>query len=131
MTGAEIGLDAIDEVRERTNASYAACYEALQSVSGNVVQAIIRLEGQNPGWNERLRDLGRGCASQAQGLWWAAARTHIAVRQGERRIANIPVLAGAVGAAVVPGLAAAGLLAAAATKTSLTLERASAAEPQA
>ena len=119
----EITLDRVDEVRERTGAPYASCYQALKATGGDVVQAIIRLEEESPAWGQRLGALRRGVASQARALAREARRTHIAVVQGERRVANVPALLGVLGAAVLPGLAAAGLLVAIATRATVTLER--------
>ena len=42
----EITLEKIDIVRERTGASYSEAKEALEACGGNVVDALIYLEGQ-------------------------------------------------------------------------------------
>jgi hypothetical protein len=124
MGGTTITLEALDAVRQRTGASYGACYEALRATDGDVVAAVVRLESQGrPAWRERLEGLGRSCADQLQAVAREVARTRLAVRQGERRLTAIPAAAAVLGALLVPGLAAAGLLAAIATRTEFTLER--------
>jgi len=118
-----IPLDSIDEVRERTGANYRACYEALQATGGDVVQAVLRLEESGTDWVDRLRRVGDRWVDRAGDLAWELSRARIAVRQGEREVLSIPALLGAVGAALVPGLAAVGLVAALLTRASVSLEQ--------
>lgn len=120
---AEIGLDRIDEVRARTGATYRECYEALQASGGDVVQAVIALEERRCGWNGRLRGIGDRLRQQAQAFAREAARARIAVRQEGRDLFALPAWLGAVGAALLPGAAAAALLAAIATRSTVSLER--------
>ena len=119
----EVTLERIDEVRERTGASYRACYEALKATGGDPVQAVLRLEETSLDWTTRLRRVGNRWAERAGDLVWEAGRTRIAVRQGEREVVAIPAVLGALGAALVPGLAAAGLVAAILSRSSVSLEQ--------
>ncbi|MBI9012778.1 MAG: DUF4342 domain-containing protein [Clostridiales bacterium] len=43
----EITLEKIDSLRERANVSYAEAKEALEKSGGNMIDAIISLEGEN------------------------------------------------------------------------------------
>ena len=124
-----VTLEGIDQVRERTSASYHACYEALSATGGDVVEAILRLEESHaPMWVGRAR----GACSRAVGAMGRvaneAAAARITVRHGDRAVAEVPVLLAALGAALLPGLAAAGLIAAIATRSSVTVAAAEGAD---
>jgi hypothetical protein len=122
MDGA-ITLERVDAVRTRTGASYAACYQALQASGGDVLQAIIHLEEEHPDLAGRLRAWRREVGGQARALAREAGRAHISVSQNGRRIVNLPAALAVLGSAILPGLAAAGLLAAIAARATVTLER--------
>ncbi len=49
----EITLEKIDIIRQRTKASYSMAYEALQLNDGNVIKALIFLEGESNTLNKR------------------------------------------------------------------------------
>lgn len=117
-------LEKIDQVRERTGAGYGECYEALQAAGGDVVRAIIGIERDHPGWSRRLQDGGGAAAERLRDLAREAVRTRIAVRQGERTLVQMPAVLGLAGSFLLPGLAAAGVVAALATHSSIAVERA-------
>jgi len=118
-----VTLEKIDQIRERTGAGYGECYEALASAGGEVVTAIIAIERAHPGWSQRVHSGGQAAAGRVRDLAREAARTRIAVRQGERTLVELPAVVGIAGSLLLPGLAAAGVLAALATRSSITVER--------
>jgi hypothetical protein len=123
--GGTVTLEKIDQVRERTGAGYGECYEALRVAEGDVVRALIAIEQSHPGLSRRLQDNGSAAAERVRDLYREAVRTRIALRQGERTLLQMPAVVGVAGSLALPGLAAAGVIAALATHTSITVERAS------
>jgi len=119
-----VTLEKIDQVRERTGTGYGECYEALQAAGGDVVRAIIGIERAHPAWTRRLQDGGGAAAERLRDFAREAVRTRIAVRQGERTLVQMPAVVGVAGSFLLPGLAAAGVLAALATRSSIAVERA-------
>lgn len=119
-----VTLEKVDQVRERTGASYGVCYEALASSAGDVVRAIIEIERAHPGWSSRVQAGSHAAADRLRDLAQEAVRTRIALRQGDRTLIEIPAVLGVAGSLCLPGLAAAGVLAALATRSSITVERA-------
>ncbi len=51
----EITLEKIDSLRERANVSYAEAKEALENSGGNMIDAIISLEGDNKTVYDRVK----------------------------------------------------------------------------
>jgi hypothetical protein len=54
-TNMEITLEKIDSLRERANVSYAEAKEALENSGGNMIDAIISLEGDNKTVYDRVK----------------------------------------------------------------------------
>lgn len=111
-----ITLEAIDQVRERTGVSYRRAYEALQAADGDVVAALIALEGEGGGWfSARGQDLRH--------IWREGSATRVVVRHKGRTLVEVPATLAAVGSVVFPMAAVAGLAAALASRSSIALER--------
>ncbi|MBE7004721.1 MAG: DUF4342 domain-containing protein [Ruminococcaceae bacterium] len=95
----EITLEMVDQVRERTGASYEAARAALEHANGNVVDAIVYIEKGD----------GSSTASDIVEKVKAAVQkgnvNRIRVVRGEEELLNIPVNAGIAGG--VLGLVAA------------------------
>lgn len=117
-----ITLEKIDAVRERTQASYSHCYRALERASGDVVAAVVDLE-QHRDWRRRLWNSRGPVASTIRGVAEETQRTTIAVRNGERTVLEVPGLVGAATTVVLPMVAAAGVLAALFTHSTISFER--------
>ncbi|MBQ9458836.1 MAG: DUF4342 domain-containing protein [Oscillospiraceae bacterium] len=87
----EITLEMVDQVRERTGASYEAAREALERSNGNVVDAIVYIEKGD----------GSSAASDIVEKVKAAVQkgnvNRIRVLRGEDELVNIPVNAGIAG----------------------------------
>ncbi len=117
-------LEKIDQIRERTGAGYGECYEALATTGGDVVRALVEIERAHPGWSRRLQDGGSAVTDRLRDFAREAVRTRIAVRQGDRTLMRMPAVIGVAGSLLLPGLAAAGVVAALATRSSVAVERA-------
>ncbi len=117
-----ITLDKIDAVRERTGGSYATCYAALEKAAGDVVQAIVAVEKRHD-WRRRVGEKRGAVISRLRDIAQETNRTKISVRHGERTVVEVPGLIGALGTALMPAVAAAGVLAAFFTHSSISFER--------
>lgn len=85
----EITLEMVDQVRERTGATYEDAKKALETAGGNIVDAIIEIEKENGktiDLNEKIR-----AAVQKGNV------TRIRVTRGGEELVNIPVNAGIAG----------------------------------
>lgn len=118
-------LEKIDELRARTGASYGRCCQALEAAGGDVLHALVEMERARPSWRGRLQQGGEMLGERARDVCREALRTRIAVRRGQRTVAQLPAVVGLAGSLLVPWAAAAGLVAALATGNGITVERAS------
>ncbi|WP_129596790.1 DUF4342 domain-containing protein [Anaerophilus nitritogenes] len=113
----EITLEQIDQVRDRTGASYKEAREALEVAGGNVIDAIILIEEkQNKSFKGNISEVGNDVVEKLKELVKMGNITKIVFKKDEEVMMNIPVTAGAVGAFLAPQIAMVGTLAALATK---------------
>lgn len=113
----EISLEKIDQVRDRTGASYKESKEALELASGNVVDAIILIEEkQNIKWSENLSGAGNEVLEKLKEIIKRGNVTKILLKRDGEIILNIPVTAGAIGALLSPPIAMGGIVAALVSK---------------
>lgn len=94
----EITLEMVDQVRERTGATYEEAKKALEAANGNVVDAIIAIEKENGvgieiDVNEKINAL----VDKIKGAVQKGNVNRIRVLRGEEELANIPVTAGIAG----------------------------------
>lgn len=118
-----ITLEKIDILRERAGVSYKKAYEVLQATGGDVVQALIKLEEEPRGFTERITVSGSELVARVRELIREGNVNRIVVKRRERVLLDIPVTVGAVGAVLMPYLAALGVIAALATRCTLEVER--------
>ena len=88
----DITLEMVDQVRERTGASYEEAKTALESANGDVVNAIIEIE--------RSDRAGAGVSDVVEKIKAAVQKgnvNRIRVMRGEEELVNIPVNAGIAG----------------------------------
>ena len=88
----DITLEMVDQVRERTGASYEEARGALEGANGDVVNAIIAIE--------RSEREGTGVSGLVEKIKAAVQRgnvNRIRVVRGEEELVNIPVNAGVAG----------------------------------
>lgn len=93
----EITLEMVDQVRERTWASYEQAKAALEAANGNVVDAIIAIENQ--------KQNGSAVLDKIKAAIQKGNVTKIRISKGEQELLTVPVTAGA--AVGVVGLLAA------------------------
>ena len=116
-------LEKIDLIRERTGVSYARAKEALDAAGGDVVGALIELEKADKVRRERFQVSGSELVDRVRQLIHEGTVRRIVVKTDDRTIFEIPVAVGAIGALLLPTLAALGVVAAMVTQASIIVER--------
>lgn len=107
-----IDLEMVDQVIERTGASYEDAVEALKASDGDVVEAIVYLEKQ--GKKQTFTD-DNVVIKRLKELIEKGKVSKIIVKKDNKAIINIPVVAGAVSAVFFQGATIAAVIAAVAT----------------
>jgi translation initiation factor IF-1 len=111
----EVTLEKIDMLRSRTNISYKEAKEALELHHGNVIEALIALENrkqEEPGWTEEFTVKSTEAIDKVKELIREGNVHRIRIKSDDKVIAEIPVYVGAIGALLVPQMAALGFMAA-------------------
>lgn len=116
-------LRKVDIIRERTGCSYRAAHEALERNNGDVLKAIIDLEGNTKVWREQINVTGSELVEKIKEIIHQGNVTKIIVKSQEKTIVEIPVTAGAIGMLLAPHLAMLGVLSALVTKCTIEIER--------
>lgn len=118
-------LQKIDLLRERTGVSYRQAKEALDAAGGDVVQALIALEEADSSrqrW-QRFEVKGFELVEKVKRLIHEGTVRRIVIKSEGRTIFELPVAVGALGALMLPTLAALGVVAAMITEASIIVER--------
>ncbi len=126
MITTEITLEKIDLVRERTGISYARARDALVAAGGDVVEALIALEEESPTtaqWQERITVTGRELVDKVKELIHEGNVRRIVIKKDEQVLIEFPVTVGALGAVLLPTLAAIGVIAALVSRCTLVVVR--------
>lgn len=99
----DITLEMVDQVRERTGATYEEARAALEAAGGNVVDAIVSIE-------QGTRSAGSAAGDIMEKIKAAIQKgnvTKIRISKGEQELLTVPVTAGAavgvVGLLAAPG----------------------------
>lgn len=111
----EVTLEKIDMIRSRANVSYKEAKEALELHHGNVIEALIDLEKQDQnqsGWTEEFTVKSNEAMDKVKELIREGNVNRIRIKSDDKVIAEIPVYVGAIGALLVPQMAALGFMAA-------------------
>ncbi len=118
-------LEQIDVVRERAGVSYKEAKQALEAHGDDVVEAIIYLEEQKTAhsWIEHAQVRGSELVDSIKKLVQEGNVRRIRVLQNDRVLIEFPVTAGALGALIVPQLAALGVLAALIARCTIEIEK--------
>jgi len=95
----EITLEMVDQVRERTGATYEEAKKALEAANGNVVDAIIAIEKENE-INIDVNEKINGLVEKIKGAVQKGNVNRIRVMRGDEELANIPVTAGIAGGVI-------------------------------
>lgn len=120
---AEVDLEKIDIVRERTGVSYEKAARALEAHGGNVVEAIVAIEKEQQQQLETHKVTVDKALEKIKQLLREGNVTRIRIKQGERVVADVPVTLGVVAALLAPLAAAIGAIAAVATRCTIEVER--------
>ncbi len=129
----EISLEKVDQVKERTGSTYKEAKEALEICGGDVLEAIIYIEGQNENSNMKNPEDNAYQENNSETIedfkvWLKETVkkgnvSRIKVKKDETILVDVPVNAGiaaTVIAVIIPPILAFGVIAAVATK--LTIE---------
>ncbi len=122
-----VTLEKVDEVRNRTGASYSEAKEALEFTGGDVLEAIVYIEQmrQEPPkkdtFADDLSDRGSEIIEKLKELVKRGQVTRILLQKDGNTVLDIPIVAGAVGALIFTGATAVGILAALATGCELMI----------
>ena len=109
----DITLENIDLIRERTGVSYREAKEALERNDGKVIETLIELEDKNNSgtkWTEEFSVRSAEVMDKVKELIREGNVNKIRIKHDDRVLAEIPVALGAIGAVVLPQLAAVGVL---------------------
>lgn len=106
-----ITLEKIDILRERAGVSYREAKEMLEKHNGDVIAALIELESvQSKGWVDEFSVRSGEVIDKVKELIREGNVNKIRIKHDGRTLVEIPVSLGAVGAVVLPQLAALGVL---------------------
>ncbi|MFP4201225.1 MAG: DUF4342 domain-containing protein [Bacillota bacterium] len=118
-------LEKVDEIRRRTGVGYREAREALARADGDLLQALIYLEDSDGGdrWAERIQVSGSELVDKVRELIREGNVRRVKVRHNDRTLLEFPVTVGALGALLLPTLAALGAIAAMVTECTVVVER--------
>lgn len=116
-------LEKIDIIRERMGIGYKEAKESLDRAGGDVVKALISLEEEKPQWSQRLQGRGQDIFQRLKELVRQGNISKIRVKKGDRVLGELPVTAGVIGAALLPTLAAIGVIACMVTQSTIEVVR--------
>lgn len=120
----DITLEKIDVIRDRTGVTYRQAKETLESVGGNVVDALIDIEElDNKKWTESITVKGSEALDRIKNIVSSGNVNRIRVKKEEHTILDIPVTAGAIGAVMIPQITAIGTAVALLSKCVIEIER--------
>ncbi|TWH48824.1 DUF4342 domain-containing protein [Sporomusa sp. KB1] len=129
----DITLENIDLIRERTGISYREAKEALERNDGNVIDTLIELEDKSNSstkWTEEFSVRSTEVIDKVKELIREGNVNKIRVKHEGRVLADIPVALGAIGAVVLPQLAAVGVLVAVFKRCTIEVVREDAEPPE-
>jgi hypothetical protein len=126
----DITLKKIDLIRERTGVSYREAKNVLEQAEGNVIEALIQLEDQKKDWKQDIHTWkeeftvkGTEVADKVKEVLRKGNVHKITIKQDGKKVAEIPVVLGALGGLLLPELAVLGLLGALFKQYTIELER--------
>ena len=107
----EVTLEKMDSLRERTGVSYSEAKSMLEKHNGNLIEALIDLENvKKTSWTDEFSVRSGEVVEKVKEFIREGNVTLIRVKHENRTLVEIPVTFGAIGAVVLPQLAALGVL---------------------
>ncbi|MBP2033047.1 translation elongation factor EF-Ts [Clostridium algifaecis] len=123
---AEITLEKIDIIRERTGISYADAKEALEACDANVVDALIYIEEKQKNDKENIYTTKDEFLEWLKNLVKKGNINRIKIKKDDKVVVDIPVNAGIAATLTVlvwPPLIAIGILTAVLTKVTIEITK--------
>lgn len=115
-------LYKIDEIRKRTRVTYEKAKEALDEASGDVVEALVKLE-QTSAKREIIQVRGPDLIRSISDMIRRGNASRIIVKKGDYVVADIPVTIGVVGTVLAPWMALLSAMALLVSTWTLEIER--------
>jgi soluble cytochrome b562 len=123
----EITLEKIDIIRGRTGISYREAKEALERNQGILLDTLIELdekkETKETNWTEGFSVRSGEVIDKVKALLHEGNVNRISIKSEGRTLVEIPVTLGALGAVVLPQIAALGVLVAMFKRCSIEVVR--------
>lgn len=124
-----ITLKQVDEVIERTGASYSEAKATLEATNGDVLEAIIRLEKDTSGKGKahntthKFNEYTDEFVAKIKELVKLGNVTKISVKKDGNEFINLPMTAGAIGAFFFPPAIITGVITAMVTGCTLEIHK--------
>lgn len=90
-------LEKIDVLKERFGISYQEAKAALDQAGGDLVQALILLEGQHKKWDDKLEDKAAEIVEYVREIIKKGNVTKVRLKKGDKIVFEIPATVGAIG----------------------------------
>ncbi|MBS7526762.1 DUF4342 domain-containing protein [Fusibacter paucivorans] len=114
----QITLEMVDEIINRTGATYKEAKEALEACDGDILKALVYMEDLKTETSEPKADRrlnGQEIVNKLKALVNEGIVTQIIIERNDRKVLDIPVVAGALTAVIFTVPTVAGIIAAVAT----------------
>ncbi|MDK2868371.1 MAG: hypothetical protein PWP51_2575 [Clostridiales bacterium] len=114
----QITLEMVDEIINRTGATYKEAKEALEACDGDILKALVYMEDLKTETSEPKADRrlnGQEIVNKLKSLVNEGIVTQIIIERNNRKVLDIPVVAGALTAVIFTVPTVAGIIAAVAT----------------
>lgn len=123
----EITLEKVDVIRERTGVSYSEAKEALELCDGDVVEALIYIEGKKKSAPGNMYSTKEEFINWIKNLVKKGNVTRIKIRKNDKTIVDMPVNAGiavtGIAALLSSYLLALGVITAVVTKVTIEITK--------
>jgi len=117
-------IENVDEVIQRTGATYKEAKEALEEAEGDVLEAIIKVEeGRKKKTGSTAKEKGNEVVDKLKELVKKGNVTRVMLKKEDRLILDIPVTAGAVGAIVFAPATVAAIIVSLATGCKIEIQK--------
>lgn len=122
----DITLDQIDELRARAGVSYEEACNYLRAAGGDLIEAILMAERDREKSDRlsgsEIADRSRDVLERVRRVVSEGTKKRLVVKQEDRKVAEIPLAAGVIGAVLAPKLAVIGAVAALVSKSVVEIE---------
>jgi ElaB/YqjD/DUF883 family membrane-anchored ribosome-binding protein len=117
-------IENVDEVIQRTGATYKEAKEALEAADGNVLEAVILVEeGRGKKSGKAAKEKGNEIVDKLKELVKKGNVTRVMLKKDDRLILDIPVTAGAVGAVIFAPATIAAIIVSLATGCKIEIQK--------